>query len=397
MAVNYGLNKVRFPAPVPAGSRVQVSATLADAEEVAGGGIQATIDTVMRVEGPTSRSASRRWSTATTRAEHMTHAYDPELAPWAPAFAQLSFADIPAARAGEAELLAALPPYDPPVPLDVDELLVPGPEGAPEVRVRRYRPADHDGPLPALVYVHGGGFVVGSLDLYDADCRRIAAEVGAVVFSVDYRLAPGTPVPGRARGLLRRAGLGGATTPTELGVDPDRIAIGGESAGGGLAAGVALLARDRGGPRLCLQFLGIPELDDRLDTESMRTLGCRHIPDHHARERRDQLGQLPRARVCAGPTRCRRTPHRHAPPTSPACRPRWSRRTSSTRSATRTSPTRSGCCRPGCRPSCTSTPGPSTRAPGSRTLGICQKILGDLVDAPAAPAARPGPGASRGG
>jgi acetyl esterase len=110
----------------------------------------------------------------------MTHAYDPELAPWAPAFAEPSFADIPALGAGEAELIAALPPYDPPGPLDVDELLVPGPDGAPEVRVRRYRPADHDGPLPALVYIHGGGFVVGSLDLYDADCRRIAAviEVG---------------------------------------------------------------------------------------------------------------------------------------------------------------------------------------------------------------------------
>ena len=120
----------------------------------------------------------------------MTHAFDPELAPWAPIFGQLSFADIPAARAGETDLLAALPPYDPPVPLDVNELLVPGPEDAPEVRVRRYRPSDHDGALPGLVYFHGGGFVVGSLDLYDADCRRIAAEVGAVVVSVDYRLAP---------------------------------------------------------------------------------------------------------------------------------------------------------------------------------------------------------------
>src|SRR5687768_11810847 len=108
----------------------------------------------------------------------MTHAYDPELAPWAPVFAQRSFADVPAARAAEPELLAALPPYDPPVPLDIDELMVPGPDGAPGVRVRRYRPADASGTLPALVYIHGGGFVVGSLELYDADCRRIAAEVG---------------------------------------------------------------------------------------------------------------------------------------------------------------------------------------------------------------------------
>jgi len=201
----------------------------------------------------------------------MTNAYDPELAPWAPAFSQLSFADIPAARAGEAELLTVLPPYQPPVPLGVDELMVPGPEGAPDVRVRRYRPAGQDGPLPALVYLHGGGFVAGSLDLYDADARRIAAEVGAVVFSVDYRLAPEHPFPAGLEDCY--ATLVWVTeNASELGVDPDRIGVGGESAGGGLSAGVALLARDRGGPRLCLQFLGIPELDDRLETESIRTI-----------------------------------------------------------------------------------------------------------------------------
>jgi acetyl esterase/lipase len=203
----------------------------------------------------------------------MTYSYDPELAPWAPAFSQLSFADIPAARAGEADLLAALPPYDAPVPLDVDELLVPGPAGDPDVRVRRYQPADHRRPLPALVYLHGGGFVVGSLELYDADCRRIAAEVGAVVLSVDYRLSPEHRFPAGLEDCYA-ALVWTAGNASELGIDPDRIAVGGESAGGGLAAGVALLARDRGGPRLCLQVLGIPELDDRLETESMRRLGA---------------------------------------------------------------------------------------------------------------------------
>ena len=201
-----------------------------------------------------------------------TPPYDPELAPWAPIFSQLSFADLPAARAGEADLLAALPPYDPPIRLDIDELLVPGPQGEPDVRMRRYRPAEHDGRLPGLVYLHGGGFVVGSLDLYDTDCRRIAAEVGAVVVSVDYRLSPEHPFPAPLDDCYA-ALVWVAEHAVELGVDPERIAIGGESAGGGLAAGVALLARDRGGPRLCLQFLGIPELDDRMETESMRTLG----------------------------------------------------------------------------------------------------------------------------
>jgi acetyl esterase/lipase len=201
----------------------------------------------------------------------MDYAYDAGLAPWAPVFSQLSFADIPAARAGEPDLVAALPPYDAPVHLEVDEVLVPGPEGAPKVPVRRYRPADHDGELPALVYIHGGGFVVGSLDLYDADCRRIAAEVGAVVISVDYRLAPEHPFPAGLEDCYA-ALVWAAEQAEDLGVDPDRIGVGGESAGGGLAAGVALLARDRGGPRLCVQFLGIPELDDRLETESMRSL-----------------------------------------------------------------------------------------------------------------------------
>jgi acetyl esterase len=201
----------------------------------------------------------------------MTYDYDPELAPWAPAFARLSFADIPAARAGEPELLAALPPYEAPVPLTVEEMLLPGPQDAPAVRVRRYRPAHHDGLLPAMVFIHGGGFVVGSIELNDADCRRIAAEVGAVVLSVEYRLAPEHPFPAGLEDCYA-ALVWVADHAEELRIDPDRIAVGGESAGGGLAAAVALLARDRGGPRLCLQFLGIPELDDRLETHSMRTL-----------------------------------------------------------------------------------------------------------------------------
>ena len=201
----------------------------------------------------------------------MTYAYDPELAPWAPAFAQLSFADIPAARAGEPKLLAALPPYEAPVPVTVDDMLVPGPQDSPAVRVRHYQPANHDGLLPAMVFIHGGGFVVGSIELNDADCRRIAAEVGAVVLSVAYRLAPEHAFPAGLEDCYA-ALVWLADHADELGVDPGRIAVGGESAGGGLAAAVTLLARDRGGPRLCLQFLGIPELDDRLETHSMRTL-----------------------------------------------------------------------------------------------------------------------------
>jgi epsilon-lactone hydrolase len=186
----------------------------------------------------------------------VTNAYDAELAPWAPVFAQLSFADIPAARAGESELVAALPPYDPPVPLDVDELLVPGPAGAPEVRVRRYRPAEPEGPLPAMVYIHGGGFVVGSLDLYDADCRRIAAEVGAVVFSVDYRLAPEHPFPAALEDVLAAF-----WELLDRGATPARTAIAGDSAGGWLALTAALWLRDSGDPAPAALGLISPWLD----------------------------------------------------------------------------------------------------------------------------------------
>ena len=305
------------------------------------------------------------------------HAYDPELAPWAPVFAQLSFADIPAARAGEADLLAALPPYEPPVPLEVDELLVPGPRARPRCGCAATGRPTTTGPCPRWsTSTAAASWSAASTSTTPTAAGSPPRSAPSCV-SVDYRLAPEHPFPAPLEDCYA-ALVWVAEHAAELGVDPERIAVGGESAGGGLAAGVALLARDRGGPRLCLQFLGIPELDDRLETESMRTLG--DDPDHDARQRRDQLGQLPRAgRARDRPgVAVRRAGARHRP--RPACRPRWSRPTSSTRSATRTSPTPSGCCRPECRPSCTSTPGPSTPAPGSPHAAICQQILGDLVD-----------------
>ncbi|MEQ0558468.1 alpha/beta hydrolase [Amycolatopsis sp. NEAU-NG30] len=167
------------------------------------------------------------------------------------------------------QMLSAVPPYDPPVPVHSRSLAVPGPEGAPDVPVRVFTPSGHDGPLPGLLYIHGGGFVSGSVDQFDGEATRLAAEVGAVVVSVDYRLAPEHPFPAGVEDCYA-ALVWTAESASELGIDPDRLAVAGGSAGGGLAAAVTLLARDRGGPRLCFQYLDVPELDDRLDTPSMR-------------------------------------------------------------------------------------------------------------------------------
>ncbi|KMS85631.1 esterase [Streptomyces regensis] len=199
----------------------------------------------------------------------MTYAFDPELAPWVAMLPEVSFTDIVGARQMDAAMTAQLPGYEPPVPVDVRNTTVPGAKGGPEVPVRIYTPEGRDGDVPGLLYIHGGGFAVGSLDGFDTEATRIAAEVGSVVVSVGYRLAPEHPFPaGLEDCYVALTWI--ADHAAELGIDLDRLGVAGESAGGGLSAAVALLARDRGGPALCFQFLGLPELDDRLETPSMR-------------------------------------------------------------------------------------------------------------------------------
>jgi acetyl esterase/lipase len=201
----------------------------------------------------------------------VTYAFDPELAPWVPMLADLPFADYAVAREGEKSLTANLPVYEPVKPVEVRDALVPGPEGAPQVPVRIYTPAEAAAPegLPGLVYIHGGGFVLGDLDFCHSDLLRIADQVGAVVVSVDYRLAPEHAFPAGLEDCYAALEWTAAHA-AELGIDPARLGVGGDSAGGGLAAAVALLARDRQGPALRFQYLGIPELDDRLETPSMQ-------------------------------------------------------------------------------------------------------------------------------
>jgi acetyl esterase/lipase len=142
------------------------------------------------------------------------------------------------------------------------DILVPGPDGAPEVRVLVYTHTESVAGRPAYFYVHGGGFIMGLPEFADAANRALALELGCVVVAVGYRIAPETVFPGNVEDCY--AALKWLhTNASELGADPARIAVGGESAGGGLAAALALLARDRGEVPIIHQQLIYPMLDDR--------------------------------------------------------------------------------------------------------------------------------------
>jgi acetyl esterase/lipase len=187
------------------------------------------------------------------------HLVDPELAQilsQLPSF-ELNAATLPALRAMGL-------PTDAPAAGEVRrvERELPGPSGAPAVRALFYTPPAASGPLPAVLHIHGGGYVMGVPEFNDARNRQLAGDVGCAVLSVDYRLAPETPFPGGIEDCyaallwLHRHAAG-------MGVDAERIAISGESAGGGLAASLALLARDRGEVPVCFQQLIFPMIDDR--------------------------------------------------------------------------------------------------------------------------------------
>ena len=150
-------------------------------------------------------------------------------------------------------------------PVSVDHITIPGPDHAPPLRVLSYRPAKAKGPLPAVLHIHGGGYVIGSADMMDAANRELAAELDCAVVSVDYRLAPETPHPGPVEDCYAALKwLQG--NAAELQVDAARIGVKGESAGGGLAASLALLARDRDEVSLAFQHLIYPMIDDRTGT-----------------------------------------------------------------------------------------------------------------------------------
>jgi acetyl esterase len=134
--------------------------------------------------------------------------------------------------------------------------------------MRLYRPVAEE-TLPALVYFHGGGWTIGDLDTHDVVCRQLALGARCAVFSVDYRLGPEHPFPAAVEDCIA-ATAEVHRAANQLGIDPARIAVGGDSAGGNLAAVAALHARDAGGPPLAFQLLVYPATDQRLDTGSHR-------------------------------------------------------------------------------------------------------------------------------
>jgi acetyl esterase len=202
---------------------------------------------------------------------------DPELAAVIDRLPHIDLVDPVAARRAFEEILVALTVDIPGLEtLDIEDRLVPGWEGDPDVPVRVYRPVGATAaaaarvPVPGVLMIHGGGFVIGSVESEHAGAARMAIDTGAVVVSVEYRLAPEHPYPAGLHDCYAALSYLHAEADA-LGVDPARVALSGASAGGGLAAATALLARDCGGPPLCFQLLQIPELDDRLETGSMVT------------------------------------------------------------------------------------------------------------------------------
>jgi len=185
---------------------------------------------------------------------------DAELEPFIPLFPTEDLTDPHTARKTLAELAAAVPAPDT-AGLQIEDRTVPA---DPQVPVRIYRPDQAQG---AIVWLHGGGFVMGDLDTEHPWAARLADGASAVVVSVGYRLAPEHRFPA-ALDDAYAALAWTAAHATELGTDPGLIAVGGQAAGAGLAAAVALRARDQYGPAIRFQLLNQPELDDRQQTWS---------------------------------------------------------------------------------------------------------------------------------
>ena len=164
-------------------------------------------------------------------------------------------------RADLLKVLGSVPQPDLP-DITADEIRVESAFGAKPIRVLTYRPVKSGNPLPTFVHIHGGGFVMGAPEMKDVENRLLASELRCAIYSVDHRLAPEAPHPAPLEDIYSvftwlHANAG------QLGLDPARIGIKGESGGGGFAAAAALYARDQQGPKFAFQHLIYPMIDDR--------------------------------------------------------------------------------------------------------------------------------------
>ena len=187
------------------------------------------------------------------------HLVDPELAP---ALDLVPPVDIGPDNLAELRKSAQPVPVEAPTDVRLEVQTITGPAGDPLRLLVFTPPRAQDEVLPALLHIHGGGYVGGTADLNAGYLRSRSAAVGCVIVSVDYRVAPETPYPGSVEDCYTGLQWLYQLAP-ELGVDRQRVGVAGESAGGGLAAALALLARDRGEVPLCHQHLIFPMLDDR--------------------------------------------------------------------------------------------------------------------------------------
>jgi acetyl esterase/lipase len=200
------------------------------------------------------------WSEARVTTRHLV---DPELLPTLDVYPGPA-REMEALSARRDALKTMLPARETYQPQDIaiEDHVVPGPQGAPDVPVILYRPLGIEGPLPAYLHIHGGGYVFGNAEMCGPQNVRTATEAECITVSVDYRLAPETRAPNSVEDCY--AALAWLHDEADrLGVDRSRIAIGGESAGGGLAAALALLARDQDEIPICFQMLLAPMVDDR--------------------------------------------------------------------------------------------------------------------------------------
>jgi len=190
------------------------------------------------------------------------HLVEPDLLPFLDAFptVSLSAANLSSVRAARAAMLSQLPPF--PETVSVEERHIPGPAGAPDVRTKIYRRKEGAALRPAILHLHGGGYIMGNPEFMGPQCALWADAFDAIVVGPAYRLGPETAFPGNVEDAYAALAWMVAQA-TELGIDTARIAVAGESAGGGLAAALALLVRDRGEYRFCHQQLIFPMIDDR--------------------------------------------------------------------------------------------------------------------------------------